>query len=115
MNEYRFFSHGYRGCIFSVVTMALAVCLTVGTVNYQHPSGLFCEGRLSAGFPVAFICDASGESPLSSVGKIEWADIDSINLLGSLVDILFYRVLLWIAWLVVRRFSHRVGPRLKSQ
>jgi hypothetical protein len=28
------------------------------------------------------------------VGKIDWADIDSINLLGSFVEILFYIALL---------------------
>jgi hypothetical protein len=91
--------------------MVLAIFLTVGTINYQHPSHLLCNGRLSAGFPVAFICDASGESPLSSVGKIDWADINSINPLGSLVDILFYMVLLWIALLAVGCFLWRwVGP-----
>ena len=91
--------------------MVLAIFLTVGTINYQHPSDPLCNGRLSAGFPVAFICDASGESPLSSVGKIDWADINSINPLGSLVDILFYMLLLSIALLVVGRSLWRwVGP-----
>ena len=113
--EYLFFSHGYRGYIFDMMSMLLAICITVATVNYQHSSGLLCDGRLSAGFPVAFICDASGESPLSSVGKIDWADLDSINLLGSFIDILFYMTLLWIARLAVHRFSHVVSHRTKSQ
>jgi len=112
--EHRFFSRGYRGYIFDMVNMLLAICLVVATVNYQRPSDPFCGGLLSAGFPVAFICDASGESPLSSVGKIEWADVDSINLPGSFVDLLFYMVLLWITWLVIRRLSHVVGQRTKS-
>lgn len=115
MNKYRFFPPGYRGCIFSVVIMLLAICLTVGTVKYQHPSGLFCQGKLSAGFPVAFICDASGESPLSSVGKIDWADLDSINLPGSFIDILFYMTLLYLARLAIHRFSHIGSQHAKTQ
>jgi hypothetical protein len=111
--EYRFFSRGYRGYIFDIVSMLLAICLTVATINYQHSSRLLCDGRLSAGFPVAFICDASGESPLSSVGKIDWADLDSLNILGSFVDVLFYMILLWIARLAVHRFSPVVSQRTK--
>ena len=104
-NEHRFFSGGYRTYIFDIVIMLLAICLTVATVHFQHSSRLLCDGRLSAGFPVAFVCDASGESPLSSVGKIDGADVDSINLLGSFVDILFYVSLLSVARLAVSRPS----------
>ncbi len=103
--EHRFFSGGYRSWILYLVIMLLAICLTVATVRFQHSSGLFCNGRLSAGFPAPFICDASGESPLSSVGKIDAADVDSINLLGSFVDILFYVSLLSVARLAVGRLS----------
>jgi len=91
--------------------MLLAVCLTAGTVDYQRPSGLLCDGRLSAGFPLAFVCDASGESPLSSVGKIDWADADSINLPGSLADIVFYNGLLWATLFIVRRVFYVGGRR----
>jgi hypothetical protein len=112
--EYRFFLQGFRGYIFDMVSMLLAICITVATVNYQHSSDLLCGGRLSAGFPVAFICDASGESPLSSVGKIDWADLDNINLPGSFIDILFYMTVLWIARLSVHRFSHVVSQHTKS-
>lgn len=104
-NEHRFFSGGYRTWVFDIVTMLLAICLTVATVHFQHSSGLFCNGRLSAGLPAPFICDASGESPLSSVGKIDAADVDSINLLGSFVDVLFYLSLLSAARLAVSRMS----------
>jgi hypothetical protein len=105
------FPPGYQGCISGAVIMLLAVCLTAGTVNYQRPSGLLCDGRLSAGFPLAFVCDALGESPLSSVGKIDWADADSINLPGSLADIVFYTVLLWATLFIVRRVFHVAGRR----
>ncbi len=100
-NEPRFFSGGYRACIFDIAMLLLAICLTVATVHFQHSSGLFCNGRLSAGFPAPFICDASGESPLSSVGKIDAADVDSINLLGSFADVLFYVFLLSAARLAI--------------
>ncbi len=104
-NEHRFFSGGYRSWIFDLIIMLLAICLTVATVHFQHASGLFCNGRLSAGFPAPFICDASGESPLSSVGKIDAADVDSINLLGSFADVLFYVSVLSVARLVISRPS----------
>ena len=104
-NEHRFFSGGYRTYIFDCVIMLLAICLTVATVHFQHSSRLLCDGRLSAGFPVAFVCDASGESPLSRVGKIDAADLDSMNLLGSFVDVLFYVSLLSVARLAVSRLS----------
>ncbi len=112
--EYSFFSRGYSGYIFDMLRMLLAICLMIATVNYQHSSGLLCDGRLSAGFPSAFICDASGESPLSSVGKIDWADLNSINPLGVLVDIVFYTVTLWLGWLIMRRIAHVVRRRTPS-
>ncbi len=104
-HEHRFFSGGHRTYLFDLIIMLLAICLTVATVHFQYSSGLFCNGRLSAGFPAPFICDASGESPLSSVGKIDAADVDSINLLGSFVDVLFYVSLLSVARLAVSRLS----------
>ena len=104
-NEHRFFAGGYRTYILDIMIMLLAVCLTAGTVTLQHSSRLLCNGRLSAGFPAAFICDASGESPLSSVGKIDGADVDSISLPGSFVDVLFYVSLLSVARLAVSRPS----------
>jgi hypothetical protein len=109
--EYRFFSRGFKGYFSDLLSMLVAIFLTAATVNYQHTSRLFCDGRLSAGFPFALICDASGESPLSSVGRIDWADLDSLNLLGSFLDILFYLTLVWIARLAIQRFSQVPGRR----
>ena len=106
---HRLFSSSYRVYIFDIVILLLAICLTAATVNYQRSSSLLCDGRLSGGFPVAFICDASGESPLSSVGKIDRADVDSIELLGSFADVLFYMLILSIARLAVRRLSAVAG------
>jgi hypothetical protein len=104
-DERRFFSGGHRTHLFDIVTMLLAICLTAATVNVQHPSRLLCGGRLSAGFPAPLICDASGESPLSSVGKIDWADLDSINLPGAFADILLYMSVLSVVRLAVSRLS----------
>ena len=84
-----------RGWFFDLAYMSLAGGLTVGTVIYHRASDPLCSGRLGAGFPAAFICDASGESPLSSVGKIDAADIDNINPFGFFVDVMIYIALLW--------------------
>ncbi len=59
---------GAGGCFFSVIGALMALGLTLATVRHQRPSSAFCGGRLSAGFQAAFVCDATGESPLSSVG-----------------------------------------------
>ena len=105
------FPPGYQGCIFGVVIMLLAVCLTAGTVDYKRPSDLLCDGRLSASFPLAFGCDTSGESPFSSVGKIDWADAYNINRPGSLADSVFYNVLLWSTLFIVHRIFYVAGRR----
>jgi hypothetical protein len=72
--------------------LALALAMTLGSLAYQRPSAAFCGGRLSAGFPAPLVCDASGESPLSSVGRIDRADANSVNLVGALLDLLLYAV-----------------------
>jgi hypothetical protein len=115
IQEYRLFSRGLGGYIFDLLSMLLAIFLMVATINFQHTSELLCDGRLSAGFPFAFICDASGESPLSSVGKIDWADLDSLNLVGSYLDILFYLALVWIARRAMNSLLQRAGRRTKYQ
>jgi len=114
MEKYRLPPRGYGDSIFGIVSILLAISVTLASMYYQRPSDPFCQGRLSAGFPAAVICDASGESPLSSVGKIDWADLDSINPLGFLVDIGFYTVTLWLSWLILRRISHLVRRRTQS-
>jgi hypothetical protein len=110
----RFFPSGRRrGFIFWTASILLALALTVGTVTVQHTGSPLCQGLLGAGFPLPFVCDASGESPLSSVGKIDWADLDNINLIGSLLDILFYTFALWVIGFIVGRIfqlGRRPGP-----
>ena len=107
MTEQRRSPPAYWGCILIVVGLLLAICATVATVKYQRPADPFCDQRLSAGFPAAFICDASGESPTSSWGIIDWADLDSINYLGFVIDCLFYFFLLWLVRLSLGRLQPR--------
>jgi hypothetical protein len=103
MHKRRFFPSGPPGCIFWIASLMLALALTVGTLFVQRTGSPLCQGLLGAGFPLPFICDASGESPLSSVGRIDWADLDSINLIGSTLDILFYTLALWVIGFIVGR------------
>jgi hypothetical protein len=110
-NEYRFFSRGYRGLFFDIMCMLLSVCLMLATINFKNASSPLCAERLGAGFPATFICDASGESPLSSVGKIDWADIDNLNPVGAFVDILFYLALLGILRNSFRRITRASQQR----
>ena len=93
--NYRFFSRGLRGLFFDLLHLSLAILLMLATAVYQRPSAPFCGGDLSAGFPLAFLCDNAGESPIDDWGKITLS-IDRPNLLGTYVDTLFYLVLLWI-------------------
>jgi hypothetical protein len=99
----------HRWILFLAIGL-LAIGLTASTLGYLHPSASFaCHGFLGAGFPVAFACDySSGSSPPSSWGKIDGADWPFLSLQGTIVDILFYAVLLLIALLLVVEIYHLV-------
>ena len=114
-NKNRLFSRGYRSAIFDIISMLLAIGLMIATVIYQPTFRILCNGRLGAGYPAAFICDASGESPLSSVGRVDWADLDSLNPIGAIVDILFYLAIIWVFWKVVQRISYIIIQRTNSR
>ena len=63
------------------------------SVTHRFPSwlaGALCRGLLGAGFPLSFGGDAFGESTRSRWGHMDWADADSINRLGTLIDMMFY-------------------------
>jgi hypothetical protein len=107
--EYRFFSRGLRGLFIDVVNLVLAVFLMLATVNYQRPSDPLCGGRLSAGFPLAFLCDKTGESPINDWGKISWIDIP--NPLGLFMNILLYAALLWIISSIAKKIIHQTNKR----
>ena len=106
--NYSFFSRGFRGLFFDLLLLSLAFLLMLATVSYQRPYDPLCGGGLSGGFPLGFLCDNAGESPIHDWGKISWS-IDMPNLVGAFVDILFYVVMLWsIAFLALRLI-----PRVK--
>lgn len=83
-------------CITIIASLFLAVILVLSTKNYQRSPAPGCYGHLGAGFPMAFICDDPGGSPLSSAGKIDRADV--VNPFGFMVDFLFYAVFVLIAF-----------------
>jgi hypothetical protein len=82
-----------QGCVFGF--------LTVGTLFYQRQYYPVCQGGLSAGFPIAFLCDGSGGSPIGSWGKIDLADWVNGNPLAFLLDFLLYGALNSLAGLIV--------------
>jgi hypothetical protein len=90
-----------NGCILGILSILLGICLTAGTVFYQRRDYPVCQGSMSAGFPIAFICDSSGGSPIGSWGKIDLADWVNGNPLAFLLDFLLYAALLSLAWLIV--------------
>jgi hypothetical protein len=90
-----------RGCLLGLVSILLGICLTAGSAFYQRRDYPVCQGGLSAGFPLVFLCDGSGGSPIGSQGKIDLADWFNGNPLAFLLDFLLYGALLSLAWLIV--------------
>jgi hypothetical protein len=62
---------------------------------------LIMRHSVSAGFPLSFICDDTGGSPIGSWGKIDFADIFNINPRPLLLDFLLDSAALTLAWLVL--------------
>ena len=87
-----------RGCILSILSIVPGIVLTVSSTQYQRQYYPVCQGGLSAGFPIVFICDDTGGSPISSWGKIDFGDIANINPMAFILDFLLYSALLSIAW-----------------
>ena len=92
----------WNGCAFALISLLLGLVFTLGTVLYQGDrDSANCGGALSAGFPLAFVCDDSAGSPISSWGKIDLADIVNINPRALLLDLLLISALLTLAWTVI--------------
>ncbi len=98
---------------FGMVSVILAVLLTVRSINDQRLHDPVCQGLAGAGFPLTFICDSLGSSPTGSWGKIDAADILFPNLF-FLVDVLFYTLLLWLPLILAMGVIHRVRCRRDS-
>ncbi|HLO27649.1 MAG TPA: hypothetical protein VK249_00850 [Anaerolineales bacterium] len=89
------------GCGFALVSIALGFCLTLGSAFYQRASDPTCHGNLSAGFPLPFVCDEAGGSPIDSWGRIDLFELFGTNLRVFLLDFLLYGALLSLAWIVI--------------
>ena len=95
MQENKSFS---RGCILGILSIVLGIVLTISSAQYQRQYYPVCHGGLSAGFPIVFICDDTGGSPISSWGKIDFGDVANVNPITFILDFLLYSALLSIAW-----------------
>ncbi len=109
MDDYRFFPSSRRLWFFGIVSVLLALFLTVSSLNAQRLQDPICGGVPGAGFPVTFLCDTVGSSPTGSWGKLDEADNWFPNPFFW-IDVLFYTVLLWLPWFTVRRLVHLI-PR----
>ena len=104
--RYIFGSRGFRGVVTDLGWISLAIGMTLTSFGYQLPSEPPCGGGPGAGFPVAFICDAKGDSPISDWGRMSWHDVP--NPLGILVDFLFYAAVLWMISFIAVRASKQL-------
>ena len=100
-----------RGCLFGILTLLLSLALTASTALVQRRYFPVCGGGLSAGYPIVFICDDSGGSPISSWGRIDAADWGNLNLPAFTLDFLLYEALLWLAWAVVTELYDKGASR----
>jgi hypothetical protein len=91
----------HPGCSFVLLNLALGLCLTVATVLYHRRADPFCGGALSAGFPLAFICDDTAGSPVSSWGKIDFADLFNVDRRVFLLDFTLDSAVLTLAWIIL--------------
>ena len=98
---------------FVILTVVLGMVLTMRSLQVQRAHDPGCRGVAGAGFPLTFVCDTLGESPTSSWGKIDEADVWFPTPFFFL-DALFYILLLWIPWFTVRSSAHWIRRQLSS-
>jgi hypothetical protein len=101
---------------FSLIIL-LAIGLTISSLRYvrpkncqqfcdlpEHltcPSGFCRSGEQRAGFPLPIIIDnGAGSSPTSGWGKLGPEDLP--NPVTPALDVIFYSVLLWLPWKIIR-------------
>jgi hypothetical protein len=96
-----------NGLVFSLVNILLGLCLTIASALYQRDPDPACQGGLSAGFPLAYICDDSGGSPISSWGRIDLADIPNVNPRVLLLDFLLLDALASVVWVILAGMFNR--------
>lgn len=108
------------------VIILLAIGLTVASLRYVRPADCqrFCDkpeptpcpsgscrsGEQRAGFPLPVVIDSgAGSSPTSGWGKLGPEDLP--NPVTPVLDVLFYSVLLWLLWKVLRVLWGKDKPR----
>ena len=100
----------FNGPLFLLANLLLAICMTIGSVFYQRNPEPACHGAgLGAGFPLPFVCDDSGGSPISSWGKIDQADIAHVNPRVFLLDFLLYNALVTLVGTAVLGLLHKTA------
>jgi hypothetical protein len=125
MKNLPLFSFNRRGCIIGVLSVLLAIGLTVASlgfvrpVNCQHfcdaprgipcPSGACRNGEQRAGLPMPVLVDSSGgESPTSGWGVLGPEDVP--NPVTFSFDVFFYGVLLTFAGYLITILRRREKP-----
>ncbi len=110
MQDYGYRPYRYRLWSFAILTVLLAIVLTVRSLNAQRTHDPVCRGIAGAGFPLTFVCDTLGESPTGSWGKIDEAD-RWFPTPFFFADVLFYQALLWMPWVTVTRIARWIRRR----
>lgn len=102
----------FPGCLITLAGFLIASCVACSTLVYRYPN---CDphcpiGVQQAGFPLPMIRDGSGvSSPLSSIGKAEFFNIDdmaTLNEAAFLINALFYYGLFHLTRYIIRRTKH---------
>jgi hypothetical protein len=105
-----------------ILITLLAIGLTIASLKYVQPANCLqlCDlpaqadcpvgscrlGEQTAGFPLPMIIDSgAGSSPTSGWGKLGPEDLP--NPLTPLLNVLFYGILLWLIWKLIRWLFRR--------
>lgn len=90
------------GCMMAFLSILLGLCLALASALYQRQNDPACGGSLSAGFPLPYLCDETGGSPISSWGRIDMVELLGTNMRVFLLDLLLYCALTALIWTLVR-------------
>lgn len=91
----------YGCCLGGPLTVVAALGLTALSLVFHRPWSPTVPNIPCAGFPVAFICDSGGGSPLVGLGTLGWEDlINGLDVIGLATNVLCYAVLIWMAWVI---------------
>ncbi len=120
-----FFPAGRIGCLFGIVNALLAIGLTFASLAYvtpkdcsqecvapegtSCPSGACRIGEQRAGWPLPVLIDSpGGGSPVNGWGKLGPEDPPIPS--AFVLDTLFYSILLWVAFSIVRAVRRQTLP-----